>query len=322
MRFVVFGAGAIGGSVGALLARAGFDVLLVARGPHGDAIRERGLCLETPDETLVVHAPVTLNPVWRDDDVVLLAVKTQDAELAVRNIPPHVPIVCLTNGIAAERIAARQVRSVYGAYVFVPASHLTPGTVQLWASPVAGAIHVGAYPQGCGVLASAISTALQSAGFVSEVRDDIMRHKRGKLLLNLGNVVEALCGPFDGELEIEVRARAEGIACFEAAGLVYTLDETPSVSVREIGGTTRPGCSTWQSLTRGKSLEVDFFNGEIVALGRAHGVPTPTNAVLQRLAAEAVDRGDRPGRLSLEAVNASVRREDASNVVATPVRVL
>ncbi len=309
MRFVVLGAGAIGGSVGALLARAGFDVLLVARGPHCDAIRERGLRLETPDETVVVHAPVALDPVWRDDDVCLLAVKTQDAELAIRNIPPQIPIVCLTNGIAAERIAARRLRSVYGAYLFVPASHLTPGTVQLWASPVPGVIDVGAYPQGRGVLASAISSALQSAGFVSEVRADIMRSKRGKLLLNLGNVVEALCGPFDGELEIELSARAEGIACFEAAGLPYTIEQTASVSVREIGGTTRPGCSTWQSLTRGKSLEVDFLNGEIVALGRAHGVPTPTNAVLQRLAAEAVQRGDRPGSLSLEAVNAAVREE-------------
>jgi 2-dehydropantoate 2-reductase len=307
MRFVVVGAGAIGGSVGALLARAGFDVVLVARGPHGDAIREHGLRLETPDEALVVHAPVTLDPVWRDDDVCLLAVKTQDAELAIRNIPPQVPIVCLTNGIAAERIAARRAQRVYGAYLFVPASHLTPGVVQLWGAPVPGVIDVGAYPEGRGELSSTISTAVRSAGFVSEVRADIMRYKRGKLLLNVGNVVEALCGPFDDELEIEMIARAEGIACFEAAGLAYTIDETPSVSLREIAGATRPGCSTWQSLARGKGLEVDYLNGEIVALGRAHGVPTPANAVLQRLAAEAVERGDRPGSLSLEAVDAAVR---------------
>src|SRR5688572_28001184 len=114
MRFVVLGAGAIGGSVGALLARARIDVAFIARGPHGDAIRERGLRLDTPDETFVVHVPV--NPAWRDDDDVLLAVKTQDAELAIRNVPPQVPIVCLTNGIAAERITARHSHAVYGAY--------------------------------------------------------------------------------------------------------------------------------------------------------------------------------------------------------------
>lgn len=307
MRFVVLGAGAIGGSVGALLARAGLDVAFIARGPHGDAIRERGLRLDTPDETFVVHVPVMSNRAWRDDDIVLLAVKTQDAELAIRDIPPEVPIVCLTNGIAAERIAARHSHAVYGAYVFVGGSHLEPGSVQLWSSPIAGVIDVGAYPQGAGELAGTISTTLQRAGFASVVREDIMRYKRGKLLLNLCNVVEALCGPFEGELEIEAIARAEAIACFEAAGLTYTIDETRFVDVKPIAGATRPGGSTWQSLTRGKTLEVDFLNGEIVALGRAHGVATPTNAVLQRLGADAVARGLAPGSLSLEALDAAVK---------------
>ncbi len=307
MRFVVLGAGAIGGTVGALLARARLDVAFIARGPHGDAIRERGLRLDTPDETFVVQVPVMRNPVWRDDDVVLLAVKTQDAEAAIRDIPPQVPIVCLTNGIAAERIAARHSHAVYGAYVFVGGSHLEPGSVQLWSSPIAGVIDVGAYPNGAGELAGAISSMLQRAGFASEVRDDIMRYKRGKLLLNLLNVVEALCGPFDGDLEIEVSARAEAIACFEAAGLEYTIDETRFVGVKQIRGTSRPGGSTWQSLTRGKTLEVDYLNGEIVALGRAHDIPTPTNAVLQRLGADAVARGLAPGSLSLEALTAAVR---------------
>lgn len=307
MRFVVLGAGAIGGSVGALLARAALDVAFIARGPHGDAIRERGLRLDTPDETFVVHVPVTSNPAWRDDDVVLLAVKTQDAELAIRDIPPQVPIVCLTNGIEAERIAARHSHAVYGAYVFVGASHVEPGSVQLWSSPIAGVIDVGAYPQGPGELAGTISTMLQRASFASEVREDIMRYKRGKLLLNLLNVVEALCGPFDGELEIEETARAEAIACFEAAGLEHTIDQTRFIGVKRIGGTSRPGGSTWQSLSRGKTLEVDFLNGEIVALGRAHGIPTPTNAVLQRLGADAVARGLAPGNLSLEALNEAVK---------------
>lgn len=307
MRFVVLGAGAIGGSVGALLARAGLEVTFVARGPHGDAIRERGLRLDTPDETFVVHVPVTNNTGWRDDDVVLLAVKTQDAALALRDIPPQLPIVCLTNGIAAERIAARQSHFVYGAYVFVGGSHLEPGSVQLWSSPIAGVIDVGAYPHGAGQLAGTISTMLQRASFASEVRDDIMRYKRGKLLLNLLNVVEALCGPFDDELEIEESARAEAVACFEAAGLEYTIDPTRFVGVKQIRGTSRPGASTWQSLTRGKTLETDFLNGEIVALGRTHGIPTPTNAVLQRLGADAVARGLAPGSMSLEALIAAVK---------------
>lgn len=307
MRFIVLGAGAIGGSVGALLARAGHDVLFIARGPHGDAIRERGLRLETPDETFVVRAPVARDAAWRDGDVVLLAVKTQDAEFAIRAVPPEVPVVCLTNGIAAERIAAKRVRSAFGAYVFVPGSHLLPGIVQLWASPVAGVIDVGAYPQGVEQPARALASALRSVGFASEVRDDIMRYKRGKLILNLGNVLEVLCGPAVGDLELEQRAQAEGVACFKAAGMQYTIDETRFVGVKEIGGATRPGGSTWQSFIRGKSLEVDFLNGEIVALGRTHDVPTPINAALQRLAAEAIERGLAPGYLSVDELEAAVQ---------------
>lgn len=306
MRFVVIGAGGIGGSVGALLARAGHDVLLVARGQHADAIEERGLRVEMPDAVIVAHAPVAREAQWRPGDVGLLAVKTQDAEVAMRNVPEDVPVVCLTNGIAAERIAGKFVRTVLGAYVFVPASHLVPGVVQLWASPVAGVIDLGLYPAGVAPIAQPIAEALRSAGFASEVRADIMRFKRGKLVLNVGNVIEALCGPVPNELALLDRVRAEAVACFEAAGLDFTIDESRFIGVKQIAGRAHPGGSTWQSLTRGKSLEVDYLNGEIVALGRTHGVPTPTNAGLQRVAHDAVARGIAPASMTFEELEAAV----------------
>ena len=54
-----------------------------------------------------------------------------------------------------------------------------------------------------------------------------------------------------------------------------------------IGGQTRPGGSSWQSLRRGTGdIETDYLNGEIVFLGRMHGVATPANAMIQRLARE------------------------------------
>ena len=56
MRFVIFGAGAIGGVVGARLSEAGFEVALIARGQHLEAIREHGLTLETPVARTVLHA--------------------------------------------------------------------------------------------------------------------------------------------------------------------------------------------------------------------------------------------------------------------------
>ena len=64
----------------------------------------------------------------------------------------------------------------------------------------------------------------------------------------------------------------------------------------EIAGQTRPGGSSWQSLRRGTGdIETDYLNGEIVLLGRMHGVPTPANELLQRLARELAVTRDAPG---------------------------
>ena len=88
MRWIVVGAGAVGGVVGGLLGNAGEDVTLVARGPHLDAMRSDGLRVRTPDLDVVVRCPGS--PVRSvacaigAGDIVLLAVKSQDSEVALR----------------------------------------------------------------------------------------------------------------------------------------------------------------------------------------------------------------------------------------------
>ena len=81
MRFVIFGAGAIGGAVGARLHQAGHAVCLIARGAHLQAIRRDGLTLLTPAERAVLPLDVAADPAgveWTGEDVVLLATKSQD----------------------------------------------------------------------------------------------------------------------------------------------------------------------------------------------------------------------------------------------------
>ncbi|HUA71031.1 MAG TPA: 2-dehydropantoate 2-reductase N-terminal domain-containing protein, partial [Solirubrobacteraceae bacterium] len=81
MRFVIFGAGAIGGVVGANLHESGHDVALIARGAHYEAIRSNGLTLETPHRTTVLEIPVAESPDavhWTGDDLVMVATKSQD----------------------------------------------------------------------------------------------------------------------------------------------------------------------------------------------------------------------------------------------------
>src|SRR5579871_2525576 len=106
MRFVVLGAGAIGGAVGGRLFQRGFDVTLVARGEHGRALRS-GLVLEDPKEsvTLPVRAVEDVSDVsWAGDAdgdvVVLLAVKGQHTDQALAlligaSAPPTTPLVCM-----------------------------------------------------------------------------------------------------------------------------------------------------------------------------------------------------------------------------------
>ncbi len=319
MRLVILGIGAIGGVIGGLLARAKRDVVLIARGPQLAAIRAGGLRVESPDATFIVHpeiADVHERFAWRDGDVLAVAVKTQDAAAALRQIavPRHVPILCLTNGVEAERIALRQVDEVYGACVKMPAAYLTPGVVQVWAAPVAGLFDIGRYPDGAGDLADEIAGELIVAGFASLVRPQIMKWKRAKLVSNLANGAEALSGPEARESDLVVRARAEARACFSAAGLACATEAEDQASregyqSRPIAGATRDGGSTWQSLARGTAeLETDFLNGEIAMLGRLHGVPTPVNCALQQLAAEAVRERRAPGTMPLDELRARVTR--------------
>src|SRR6201995_4773560 len=111
MRFVIFGAGAIGGAVGARLGQSGHAVTLIARGAHLDAIRDHGLTFLTPVERVVLELPAVGDPGaidWTGDEGVLLATKSQDtlaALTALRDAAGSaVPVVCLQNGVENERL--------------------------------------------------------------------------------------------------------------------------------------------------------------------------------------------------------------------------
>jgi 2-dehydropantoate 2-reductase len=301
LRFHVVGAGAIGGVVGARLQQAGHDVVLVARGDHRAAIAATGLRLETPDESVTLRVPVVGDPAdldMHDGDVVLLAVKSHDTEAALfrlrRAAAPSTPIVCLQNGLENERRASRLFANVYGVCVMCPTTHVQPGVVQASSSPVTGILDLGRFPEGVDDTAHAVAAVFDGATFSSVPRPDIRRWKRQKLLLNLGNAVEALCGPAARRGRLVEMARAEGEACFRAAGLdVATAEEDRErrgdlLTLRPVGDQRRGGGSTWQSLARGAgTVETDFLNGEIVLLGREHGVATPVNELLQQLMWEA-----------------------------------
>ena len=318
MRYVVIGAGAVGGTIGGRLAEAGHDVVLVARGEHCRVMREQGLRLLTPEGPLTLRVPVTedaeeveLSPA----DVLMLATKTQDtpgvlATWAQRPVAgggsaaEMLPIMCAQNGVENERLALRRFRRVYGVCVWLPASHLEPGVVVSQGSPCSGLLNLGRYPCGVDELVRAVAADLEGARFRAPAEPDVMRWKHGKLLMNLGNALEAVGGreAVAGPLMDEVLA--EGNAVLAAAGIDAAQPGEQDavrgqlVNIVPVQGHERSGGSSWQSLRRGTgSIEADFLNGEIVLLGRLHGVPTPVNETLQRLADEFAARRREPGSM-------------------------
>src|ERR1700742_3559614 len=164
MRFVIFGAGAIGGTVGARLHQSGHDVTLIARGAHLEAIQRDGLRFVTPVESAVLALDAVADPAgvgWTGAEVVLLATKSQDTLQALLDLRgaagPEVPVVCLQNGVENERAALRLMGEVYGALVMLPAAHLEPGTVEAYGADISGHIDVGRFPDGVDDRCEAIS---------------------------------------------------------------------------------------------------------------------------------------------------------------------
>ncbi len=314
MRFVVYGAGGIGGVIGARLHQAGHRVTLIARGEHLRAITGRGLTLEAPGGSATLSIPAVGRPDEVDwsggETVVVLAVKSQDTEPALRDLvaaaPPSTPVVCAQNGVANERRAARVLARTYAMCVMCPATHLEPGVVQAHSAPVTGLLDLGRFPSGSDATAEAVASALNGATFDSRVLDDAMRWKYAKLLKNLGNAVEALCGPEGRGSEVDRLARAEGESVLGAAGIPFASDAEDAerrgdfLTLRSTASGRWSGGSSWQSLARGNgSIEADYLNGEVALLGRLHGVATPCNVVLQRLANEAARSASAPGRLAV-----------------------
>jgi 2-dehydropantoate 2-reductase len=316
VRVVIYGAGAIGGVIGARLFQSEHDVVFIARGDNYDAIFQNGLRLETPDETATLHIPVVEDPAalsYSSNDVVLLAMKGQDTLNALRHlatvVPPSISIVCAQNGVENERVALRIFENIYGMCVMCPATHLVPGVVQARSSPITGLLDVGRWPFGVDDRAEDFAGGLRGATFDSVARSDIARWKWGKLLMNLGNAVQAVCGVTAREGELTRRAEEEGVEVLRVAGIEHVSREEDTerrgqlLTIRPVRGNERAGGSSWQSLERGTgAIETDYLTGEIVLQGRLAGVATPVNELLQRLANQLAFERRAPGAWSEDVV--------------------
>lgn len=319
MRFIIYGTGGIGGTIGAQLQQQGERVLFIARGDQGQHLKRHGMRFISPAGEQLLAVEVVEHPrevQFTDEDVVLLCMKSQHSQAAldalyeagaVAGYPvTDVPIVCAQNGVSNEALALRRFRRVYAMLVLLPATYLRLGEIVVSAADPAGVLDTGLYPEGVDAFARELCDRLTRAGFSATADAKVMRKKYGKLLSNLFNALQLLL-PLDKGWDEDTQQllrqlKREALACYAAAGIECISPEenraiSAQLTMQEVPGFERQGGSTWQSLARGTGdIEVDYLNGEIVRLGRKHGVPTPANETCQRLALDMVLRGDPPGQ--------------------------
>lgn len=317
MRYIIYGAGAIGGPIGAALFEAGRDVVLIARGDHRRAVAANGLRYGNPaGGWRTLRIPIVEHPselTIGAGDVVVLSMQSQGTAAALEALSlvaaPDVPIVCAQNGVENERAALRHFANVHGVVVQLFGGYVEPGVVTSGDVPAA-VCDIGRYPSGVDDVDRAIAADFNAASMQCVPRADIMAHKYAKLVMNTTNALAAAIGRSAPETDLARLAREESYAVFAAAGIPVATEPDPRIGARTHGlieGRPNGGNSAYQSLERGRTrLETDYLNGEIVLLGRLHGVATPVNEFLADLARRLVETRTKAGSLTLAEVEAGL----------------
>lgn len=328
MRFLVWGAGAIGGTVGAYLARAGHEVVFVDRAvDHVDAIVRAGLSITGPIDQFTVEAKaVTPETVAGQFEHVLLCVKAQDTANAARALAPHLAeggyVVSLQNGLNELVIAEAVGRErTIGAFVNFGADYLEPGLVLYGGR---GAVVLGELDGRRTERLTALHEAMLAFEPNAIVTDNIWGYLWGKLAYGAqlfatavtnDSIADCLADPaYHGVYialaqEVMRVAMANGVTPqgFNGFDPFAFLPETPRAqsvrSLDEMVAFNRKSAKThsgiWRDLAvRKRRTEVDAQLGPIVAIGARLGVPTPLTARLVELIHDIED-----GRRALQKAN-------------------
>src|SRR5690554_3864188 len=313
MDIAVIGAGAIGGTIAALLSRAGHRVEVTARGPHLAAIREHGIRLSGAwgDHTADVTAGELLT---QGPELAILATKATDAPGTARDDASRlegVPLVVVQNGLGGlEQTAEALPRStIIGALSLFAASLTAPGEITV---TTAAPTWLGMIDPSAPDDAARFAAAILNEAIPCEVVSGFDGARWTKLIINQVNALPAITGLsvqeviddptlrglLNASMQEAVRVGlARGIHFEEVNQVTHDtfvrLAEAPpgeadflALQLRAyLGDVPNPG-STLQSIRRGQASEIDFLNGAIVSAGADAGMPTPINERLVELVHE------------------------------------
>jgi 2-dehydropantoate 2-reductase len=293
-RVAVVGAGAVGGYFGGMLARAGAPVVLIGRPAFVEAVKQKGLTLDTVsfNETVRVEASSELEAV-RSADIVLFCVKTTDtAETSRALVPllsPGAIVASLQNGVDnVEQIREASGIDALGTVVYVAASVPQPGLVKHVGR---GDLVVGPHNDNLRRFAALFARA----GVPCRISDNIEGELWTKLVWNCAfNAISALARARYGQIAASSDAWKvvedivyEVLAVARAAHIQPPGLEDPKAALagaaKIVQQMSEAVSSTGQDMMRGKRTEIDSLNGYVSRRGAQLGVPTPVNHALYAL---------------------------------------
>ena len=314
MRVAVLGAGAVGGTLAALLARAGHEVEVTARGEHLEAIRRDGLRLTGGYGEYTAHVGIGVT----HPELAILATKAQDAAGALRDDAAAlegVPVVVVQNGLGGLRVAHEVLpRSpLIGGLALMAASYVSPGVVTVTGG---NPLILGAGP-GCSAdTLESVAAVLRDAIEV-EVTPDIEGAQWTKLVINHVNALPAITGLSVQDvvddprlLRVMTASMRETVRVAKRIGVHFGTVQGVSGGIlnligvaplwlgaafprllrRRMGDVPNPA-STLQSIRRGRLTEIDFLNGAVAAAAADHGLAAPINAALVAMVHEVEQSG-------------------------------
>lgn len=291
MRFIVIGAGGIGGYFGGELARAGHDVTLFARGAHLDALRERGITVRTPDGDFVTPVGATDDPdELPNADVAIVAVKSyslgQIGPVARIAAERGADVVSLLNGVtAADELVASGVPKarVLGGLARVSVVRTAPGVVERRSG--FHSVVVGELGGGLSERASRIAETLRSAGIDARASATMNVELWQKYIFI--TAMAAVCGlartsigpvrDAPGGRRLIHRAVSEVVAVARARGVPLPDDEAARTSayMDTLPPAMKP--SFLLDLESGGETELDTLSGAVSRFAAEAGVETPVH---------------------------------------------
>jgi 2-dehydropantoate 2-reductase len=286
MKLAVMGAGGIGSYLGALLARSGADVMLVCRGHHLAAIRERGLSFSRPQETFSIRIEASDRPEGVKD-AVILAVKLYDLVAATRQMLPMVGpstmVVPIQNGVTAAGEVASIVGNerVVGGTVFLNAHVVAPGVVS--SRSEINTVYFGELDGRRSNRVVALEAMLRNAGIDARIAEDIRAEQWRKFvpvaaLSALASLCRQPIGPIVHDPSVrrlyrQAMQEVADLAAAKAIGLERDIAERMLALAERYKYDAR--VSMLEDLEAGKRLELDWLSGYVSREAAKLGVPVP-----------------------------------------------